>query len=1014
MFDAGAIVGQMKLRLNEWTQNVTRVKKDAADIRSQLGGVATQASNFGRQLTAGLSVAAVGLMARSFVQAASTAENYGVRLRVMLGSQEKANQLFRDMSDFAGKVTFEYEEIMGAATTLSGIMRGGAEEVKAWMPLIADVAAATGLGIQETTSQIVRMYSAGAASADLFRERGVLAMMGFQVGVSYSAEETRRKLVEAWKDPQSKFKGAADELSKTWTGALSMISDKWFEFRRLVMDAGVFDGLKSGLQAVNRLWDANREGIQGWIADHRLLIQGITLGTPTLMGMAAAFYIIRSAAVMAFSAQVVAAAPLVGALVLIVTLVESWRVAIEDLGKTAPREMKAITSGLRVAYDGFAAAMAKFSMFNIAEPDVLTKIKAGKGLGANSANTFVKEFGSGVKDQFAKVWDKTVADITGIMQKGMAKIQGVFGESFNVDGMDTKALDALAMQLEALEGFAGGGAAAGLKELAETGVKLYDKLDPVVGLMSEVTQSMDALKAAGLLTQDVAEMLGASLVKGFAGTPEMLREAIAEIRNMGEAGAVVAQGIEDEMKRVAGAEGLKVWERILPASEAAVQQIKGDLQGLADAGKLSGETLGWLAQDYWNQWGAQGGQAFDAIIRKVRELGPEFENAAAALERLATKNDMTRGRDLFKSMSGIGDTEELTRMLTDLEGAVLRAKEAGELTPEASNILAENLARKVGEEYMDWLYEALDLFPALKAEIGDLIPDKTAEDLRDLAAGLNDIGGTLAGIGNTVKNNVVQAFGKTVSAVGQFAQGLSAAQSAFKSLQSIGKGATGSVLQGVMGMASGITGAIGAVASLGEAFGLFGDDAEKELKGIDRLMADIQDAMEGWIDELANKLVEAIQTGKFAFQDFLSYLTTEIATLATKAVLMDLFGMAKGGVVEGGKVQAYGRGGVVREPKLFAMADGLGLMGESGPEAVMPLKRLPSGRLGVEASGGGVTVNVHDHRSQGEAIEVQESRGADGQVQLDIVVRDAIKRVIGSGSLDRTLGLRYGLQGRAY
>jgi phage-related minor tail protein len=42
---------------------------------------------------------------------------------------------------------------------------------------------------------------------------------------------------------------------------------------------------------------------------------------------------------------------------------------------------------------------------------------------------------------------------------------------------------------------------------------------------------------------------------------------------------------------------------------------------------------------------------------------------------------------------------------------------------------------------------------------------------------------------------------------------------------------------------------------------------------------------------------------------------------------------------------------VVNRPTTFAFASGIGLMGEDGPEAIMPLRRLPSGRLGVESTG---------------------------------------------------------------
>jgi tape measure domain-containing protein len=70
---------------------------------------------------------------------------------------------------------------------------------------------------------------------------------------------------------------------------------------------------------------------------------------------------------------------------------------------------------------------------------------------------------------------------------------------------------------------------------------------------------------------------------------------------------------------------------------------------------------------------------------------------------------------------------------------------------------------------------------------------------------------------------------------------------------------------------------------------------------------------------------------------------------------------ANGNVFYKNNVVPFARGGIVNKPTLFPMANGAGLMGEAGPEAIMPLRRGPSGRLGVEAAGGGagnVVVNV--------------------------------------------------------
>lgn len=66
----------------------------------------------------------------------------------------------------------------------------------------------------------------------------------------------------------------------------------------------------------------------------------------------------------------------------------------------------------------------------------------------------------------------------------------------------------------------------------------------------------------------------------------------------------------------------------------------------------------------------------------------------------------------------------------------------------------------------------------------------------------------------------------------------------------------------------------------------------------------------------------------------------------------------KGGAISQGRVMPFARGGVVQGPTPFPMRGGMGLMGEAGPEAIMPLRRGPDGRLGVAAAGGGAPVHV--------------------------------------------------------
>lgn len=80
-------------------------------------------------------------------------------------------------------------------------------------------------------------------------------------------------------------------------------------------------------------------------------------------------------------------------------------------------------------------------------------------------------------------------------------------------------------------------------------------------------------------------------------------------------------------------------------------------------------------------------------------------------------------------------------------------------------------------------------------------------------------------------------------------------------------------------------------------------------------------------------------------------------------LLSGILPFEKGGAISQGRVMPFARGGVVSSPVTFPMRGGTGLMGEAGPEAIMPLRRGPDGKLGVAAAGGGggpvhVTMNI--------------------------------------------------------
>ncbi|EPX81947.1 phage tail tape measure protein [Salipiger mucosus] len=109
------------------------------------------------------------------------------------------------------------------------------------------------------------------------------------------------------------------------------------------------------------------------------------------------------------------------------------------------------------------------------------------------------------------------------------------------------------------------------------------------------------------------------------------------------------------------------------------------------------------------------------------------------------------------------------------------------------------------------------------------------------------------------------------------------------------------------------------------------------------------------LEEVARSMIDA------AYKAAVKPVTSHFGGLLAGG-LSGLFGgmslFEKGGSFSQGRVTPFATGGVVSGPVSFPMRGGTGLMGEAGPEAIMPLSRGPDGKLGVRAQGGGGPVTV--------------------------------------------------------
>lgn len=210
---------------------------------------------------------------------------------------------------------------------------------------------------------------------------------------------------------------------------------------------------------------------------------------------------------------------------------------------------------------------------------------------------------------------------------------------------------------------------------------------------------------------------------------------------------------------------------------------------------------------------------------------------------------------------------------------------------------------------------------------------------------------------------------------------------------------------------------------------------EEYLKSIGTLSSGISGAVSKTFGRLEDSLVEFTKTGKFNFEQFTQAILDDLTRIIIRSQIIaplakgllgaispgasgDVQGFgsaqggfafaAKGGAFENG-VQKFASGGIVSKPTGFGMAGGKsGLMGEAGPEAILPLTRNSSGDLGVQATQAPVFINIVNNG--GGTVDQKESTGSGGERQIDILINAKVREGIESGRFDRTFDQAYGLK----
>jgi len=174
-----------------------------------------------------------------------------------------------------------------------------------------------------------------------------------------------------------------------------------------------------------------------------------------------------------------------------------------------------------------------------------------------------------------------------------------------------------------------------------------------------------------------------------------------------------------------------------------------------------------------------------------------------------------------------------------------------------------------------------------------------------------------------------------------------------------------------------------------KAWGGVKDGVQEYVNGLGDVAKEMKDAVGNALQGLEDQLVNFVTTGKLAFKDLARSILADMARIVIRQQILkpilagfNFIPSAKGNVFAQNGIQKFARGGIVDKPTVFPFAKGVGLMGEAGPEAILPLRRGKGGRLGVEgggntsvivnvdASGSEVQGNEQDSRALGQLIAV--------------------------------------------
>jgi len=237
-------VDNTRRAFGQFQSRLQRVRNSVFNLRNALIGIGTAA------------------VIRGFASAGIQIENLGVQLKALFGSAKAGQKALEQVTKFASTTPFELKNIQQGITSLATVRKTAQKagvDFEELLKITGNTAVLLGGDFALASLQVQRSLSAGIASAELFRERGVSAMAGFKAGVRVSTDETIKGLRKAF-GTGGEFGQLMEELSKTVSGQVSNIRDAFFLFQASVAK-GFFNELKKQLGDLQKFVQENQKEI---------------------------------------------------------------------------------------------------------------------------------------------------------------------------------------------------------------------------------------------------------------------------------------------------------------------------------------------------------------------------------------------------------------------------------------------------------------------------------------------------------------------------------------------------------------------------------------------------------------------------------------------------------------------------------------------------------------------------------------------------------------------------------